>query len=66
MSRKRKRRAAPQDDKDASRQLPEPVDVVDGIPDRRPGAPLWRYVLIGVVFLAWLSFLIYCAAAGRP
>jgi len=46
--------------------LPEPVDVVDGIPDRSAHAPAWKYVLIALLFLAWLAFLIYCAVAGAP
>jgi len=53
---KREDRAAP----------PEPVDVVDGVPDRAARAPLWRYLLLLGIFLAWLGFLIYCAAAGNP
>jgi len=45
-------------------EVPQPVDVVDGIPDRslRPGR--WKYVLIAVIFLAWVAFLVYCQLAG--
>jgi len=45
--------------------LPPPVNVVDGIPDRAEHAPLWKYLAVAGVFLAWLAFLVYCAAAGN-
>ena len=44
----------------------EPVDVVDGIPDRTTRPSLWKYVLLGAIFLAWLGFLIYCQIATGP
>ena len=65
MSRKRKAPPARADEQAGPAELPQPVNVVDGIPDRREGTPAWKYVLIGGVFAAWLAFLIYCAAAGR-
>jgi len=65
MSRKRKAPPARADEPADKQELPEPVNVVDGIPDRRERTPVWKYVLIAVVFLAWLAFLIYCAAAGN-
>lgn len=40
-----------------------PVNVVDGIPDRASHRPAWKYVLIVLIFLAWLAFLLYCLAA---
>jgi len=43
----------------------KPVDVVDDIPDRSPRPALWKNVLIGVIFLAWLVVLIYCWLAGQ-
>jgi hypothetical protein len=42
----------------------EPIDVVDGIPDRAARAPRWRYVLLVAAGLAWLAVLIYCWQAG--
>jgi hypothetical protein len=45
-------------------QPTEPRDVIDGIPDRAASRPVWKYVLIGMIFLAWLAFLIYCLVAG--
>ena len=42
-----------------------PVNLVDGIPDRRPGGGRWLLILIAVVFLLWLAFLVYCQVAGR-
>ena len=41
-----------------------PVDVVDGIPDRAKNRPVWKLTLIVVIFMVWMAFLIYCAAAG--
>ncbi len=40
-----------------------PRDVVDGIPDRAARRPLWKYLVIALVFLAWLAFLLYCLFA---
>ncbi len=36
---------------------PEPRDVVDGMPDRAANRPLWKYLLIAGVFVAWLGVL---------
>ena len=44
--------------------LPDPVDVVDGIPDRSTRSGKWVLVLLGAVFLAWVAFLVYNAVAG--
>ena len=44
---------------------PPPVDLVDGIPDRQAHPPRWKYLAPAIVFLAWVAFLIYCAAAGN-
>ena len=44
--------------------LPEPVDVVDGIPDRSKRPARWVYVVIGAVFVVWVVFLIYNAMVG--
>ena len=43
----------------------EPVNVVDGIPDRSPRPAAWKYVAILVGLLGWLGFLIYCQLAGN-
>jgi len=45
---------------------PEPVDVVDGIPDRSPTAPRWKLAVILLVFLAWVGFMLFVQIAGRP
>ncbi|HUU60474.1 MAG TPA: hypothetical protein VMZ50_13120 [Phycisphaerae bacterium] len=50
---------------DRRKAPPKPVDVVDGIPDRSATAAGWKYVLLAIVFLGWVAFLIYCAAAGN-
>ncbi len=44
---------------------PAPIDVVDGIPDRNGGSGIWRRVIIGAVFAAWVAFLAYCVMAGN-
>ncbi len=46
-------------------ESPQPVNVIDGIPDRTPKPRVWMYVLCGAVFVLWLAFLIYCAIAGN-
>ncbi|MDP7636237.1 MAG: hypothetical protein QF577_01685 [Phycisphaerae bacterium] len=51
--------------KPAACGAPEPVDVVEGIPDRIAASSRWKIVLIVVVFAAWVAFLIYCRYAGR-
>ncbi|MFW5732190.1 MAG: hypothetical protein ACOCZU_03175 [Planctomycetota bacterium] len=47
-----------------TKDVPTPVDTVDGIPDRAISPPRWRFVLLGVIFICWIAFLIYVAAAG--
>ena len=47
-------------------EVPEPVDVVDGIPDHARTVRVRSYVMMAAVFLAWLVFLFYAAFAGRP
>ena len=42
----------------------EPVNRVDGIPDRSPRPALWKYVVLAVIFLGWLAFLMYAAMAA--
>jgi hypothetical protein len=64
MTARRKPRPAPPDQQPQGEQPPEPVNVVDGIPDRSQRAPRWRYLLIAAAFAAWLAFLVYCAVAG--
>lgn len=41
-----------------------PVDVVDGIPDRSPRPATWKYILIGAIFAAWVGVLVYFLVAG--
>jgi len=42
-----------------------PVNCIDGIPNRSTNPAAWKYVLIGLIFLAWVAFLLYCAFAAR-
>ena len=44
---------------------PQPVDVVDGIPDRSRSTGVWKYVIIAMIFAAWMALLVYCQLAGR-
>ncbi len=46
--------------------VPDPVDVVDGIADRSARPRVWMYVVLGAVFVGWLCFLIWSAIAGGP
>lgn len=58
MSRRRKRPSPRQ------AELPPPVNVIDGIPDRSPRPARWKYLVILGIFLAWAAFLVYCGLAG--
>jgi hypothetical protein len=44
---------------------PPPANLIDGIPDRSDRPAAWKRVVLALVFLAWLGFLIYCAAAAH-
>ena len=43
----------------------EPIDVVDGVPNRSGDAHTWKYLAIAAVFLAWIGFLILCGITGK-
>lgn len=62
MSRRNRDKKEPAAPKPAApeKKSPTPIDVVEGIPDRSATRPLWKYLLIAGVFLAWIGFLIYC------
>ena len=45
--------------------IPEPRDVVDGIPDRAARRPVWKYVLLAAAFAAWLGVLALMQRLGR-
>ncbi|MGC9454513.1 MAG: hypothetical protein ACP5HU_06575 [Phycisphaerae bacterium] len=53
-------------DKTSPSEPHEPVDVHDGIPDRAASPRRWPVLVLVGVFLCWVGFLIYCAAAGNP
>ena len=42
----------------------EPVDVVEGIPDRSGRTPAWKYVVLAAIFVGWVSFLAVCLILG--
>ena len=44
----------------------EPVDVADGIPDRTSHPALWKYLVLALIFIAWLCLLVLCGIAGAP
>ncbi|MDY6913405.1 MAG: hypothetical protein SVT52_02965 [Planctomycetota bacterium] len=62
--RRRKNTSASPDGSTPQGDVPEPTNVIDGIPDRSPRPAAWKYVLLGAIFAAWLAFLIYCQLAG--
>ncbi len=45
---------------------PEPIDEIDGVPDRSPHPAVWKYLLLAGAFLAWMAFLLYCQFGGGP
>jgi hypothetical protein len=47
-------------------QVCDPVDVVDGIPDRSSRPRAWKVALLVLIFVGWVCFLVYCATAGAP
>jgi len=64
MNRKRKHK---QDNAPADRPAPsEPVDVHNGIPDCAARTSPLRWALIGLLFVAWVAFLVYCWLGGNP
>ncbi|MDP6543039.1 MAG: hypothetical protein QGH60_03555 [Phycisphaerae bacterium] len=44
---------------------PEPVDISDGIPDRRASVSWPMIVVLITVFVGWCAFLVYCQYGGR-
>jgi hypothetical protein len=44
--------------------LKDPVDVVDGIPDRSPRRGRWILLILAAVFIAWMAFLIAVKILG--
>jgi len=42
----------------------EPVDVIDGVPDRSGNPRLWKYLDLAAVFGAWIGFLVICGIIG--
>jgi hypothetical protein len=69
MSRKRSKKktsASPKAAKNArpTRPVPQPVNVVDGIPDHAETRSRWRLPILLLIFAAWLGFLLYCLLAG--
>ena len=45
---------------------PEPIDVVDGVPDNTRNPSRWRLGVVLIVFVVWVAFLLYCLLAARP
>lgn len=66
MSKKKKKSVASGVQEQAKDATPDAQSVqrVDGIPYRDANRPVWKYVAIGAVFVAWVAFLIYCQTAG--
>lgn len=45
--------------------LSPPIDVVNGVPDHAPTTPLWKYLLLAGLFLAWVAVLILVRVLGQ-
>ncbi len=45
--------------------LPEPIDIVDGIPDHARNPSRRRLGVVLIVFVTWVAFLLYCLLAAR-
>jgi len=45
--------------------VPEPIDVVDGIPDHCPSRSRRYLPIVFGLFALWIAFLLYCLLAGR-
>ena len=43
---------------------PEPVDISDGIPDRRASISWPVIVVLIAAFVVWCAFLVYCQYGG--
>ena len=50
--------------RESKTSIPEPVDVIDGVPDRSGKAHPWKYLAVAAVFLAWIGFLVLCGIIG--
>lgn len=44
---------------------PAPVDMDGGLPDRAARRPYWKYVIIVLVFLAWVAALVWIQQTGN-
>lgn len=49
-----------------AKPLPEPRNVVEGIPDKAERPAPHRLLWILAVFTAWCGFLVFLLLAGRP
>lgn len=49
---------------DKAKKLTEPVDVIDGVPDRSVSPRPWKYVALAVVLLIWVGLLVLCGVIG--
>jgi len=61
---KKRRKGQPAPGKANGPRPNDPVDVADGIVDRSERCRLWRYALVGAVFVAWVALLVYCQIAA--
>jgi len=43
---------------------PDPVNVIDGMPDVSLNRAWWKYAALAAGFSAWMSVLVYCWLAG--
>ena len=45
--------------------LPEPIDIVDGVPDHTRNPSRRRLGVVLIIFVTWVAFLLYCLLAAR-
>ncbi|MCK5114326.1 MAG: hypothetical protein KAR11_06140 [Phycisphaerae bacterium] len=64
-----KRKSSPHNDAKSAgkpqKQLPEPIDVVDGVPDHSPSRSRRYLLIVFGLFALWIAFLVYCLLGGR-
>jgi hypothetical protein len=51
--------------KDTPETPPEPVDISDGIPDRKASMSVAVIGVLIAIFVGWCAFLLYCQYGGR-
>lgn len=53
------------DKKERERDIPDPRDVIDDIPDRTSRGRTWKLLVLAAIFVGWVAFLVFAHWAGR-